>query len=130
MVKNEKGLTLIELLVSMLILTSVVIASLQFFETYYYEKKQLGEHITAKHLAVKAIEEHRALILDDEILPLDNTYQMVESVNGISFYVVLQVKNETDNVALLAPNLPFVELVSTVEWKKKKMEVHTYVTPR
>lgn len=127
---NEQGLTLIELMFSMLILIIVITATLQFYETYYYEKKQFGEYITAKNLAVKALEEQRMAIISGDGLPVSGLHKEIVRVNGINFTITVQAKNETENMAILAEDIPFVYLTSEVEWRRKDVEVEAYVSSR
>lgn len=125
---NEKGFTLIELMVSMLILIITITAALQFYDTYKYEKGQYGEYITAKNLAVKALEEQRQYFLTTQDVSQQTAYENVVRVNGIDFNVTVKQKNETNQIAHVTNNIPFVQLISTVEWRLRKVEVDTYVS--
>lgn len=121
---NEKGLTLIELLISMVILITVMTASLNFYENYSYKANELGEYFTAKNLVAKGIEMAREDILVTNNL---NDHQSVVEVNGVLFKTEVTKQNVTEQYSVLNNQAPFIRIASKTTWNERELEVQTYV---
>lgn len=122
-------MTTIELLVAILILSIITISALQFFESFQYKASEHGEYETAKFLAFNGIENQRQLILDGDY-KTGITYQNDTFVNRVRFKTTIVKTNKTSDFAFFDDTVPMYELMATVEWKGRKMEVSTYVSAR
>lgn len=127
---NEKGLTLIELMISMTILLIIVISSFQFFESYSYQSSEFGEYLTAKHLAVGALEEERKRFLEDYSVEEGRVYDDMIRANKTSFKVEVNIENLTDEIAILTDDTKMIKITAKTHWKLRKVEVSAYVSAR
>ena len=125
--KNEKGFTIVEVLVSMFILMLAMTASFQFFETYNVRSAQIGEYDTARLLAINGME--------NEILQTKNgdtyagtVFEFTTSVNGEAFKTIVTRQNVTDEFDFINSKVEMYELASIVTWRDKQLEVKTYVS--
>lgn len=122
---NEKGFTLIELLISMLILISIVTATLYFYESYSVEMNEIGEYYTAKNVTVKGAEISRENYLTSSVL---SPYQDIIRVNGVNFEVVVTQEDMSSRTSLLHEGVPLIKITAKTMWKSKEVEVITYVS--
>lgn len=122
---NERGFTLIELLVSMVILLSIITATLHFYEGYSYETTELGEYYSAKHLAVKGIELSRMEYIKEKNMAL---YQEIVNVNGVNFKTVVTKEEVTDKIDAINDKVSMIQLTAKTTWKNREVEVKTYVS--
>ena len=125
--KNEKGFTIVEVLVSMFILMLAMTASFQFFESYKVRSAQIGEYDTARLLAINGME--------NEILQTKNgdtfagtVFEFTTSVNGEAFKTIVTRQNVTDEFDFINNQVEMYELASIVTWRDKQLEVKTYVS--
>lgn len=127
---NEKGFTLVELLIAVVILMVVSTATLHFYDSYKYEKSQFGEYVTAKNLAVKALEEQRKYYIEGYEAPVGKVFHTMERVNGINFEVTVTKRDETNNIDNDTDEIKFMKFTSKVQWRLRELEVSTYASER
>lgn len=125
---NEKGMTMIELLIAIAILISILTASLRFYENYAYESSEFGEYLTAKHLTVKALEIARGNYIDNVRMPSLVVYEDIERINGVNFQSTVTQLEVTEIVGVISQDVEMVKLTATTSWKSKNMEVSAYVS--
>lgn len=126
---NQKGLTMVELLISLVILMVITTAAFKFFEEYGFETRKFGEYLTAKHITIAEIEQNKNDIIKNGLLISPQTKQVTTLVNGTKFNTVIKI-NEIKNVYLKNENTKFLKLTVTTYWDGKELEVSSYVSER
>lgn len=127
---NEKGFTLVEVLIASVIIISIMTVAFQFFESYNYGEKGFGEYITAKSLAVKTLEEQKDYFVRVNDINSSVVFNEIKKVNGTNFEVKVTKNDETDLVSVLNDERKLIKLTSVVKWRKTKVEVSSYVSER
>jgi prepilin-type N-terminal cleavage/methylation domain-containing protein len=129
LLKNEKGLTIMELLVSLFILSLILAATLAFYGTYLKNTNELGNKNTARNLAIDSME--RQLLLTDE--GDTSTGQVNRNsvvVNNTEFRVTVMKEDLTDgaisDIFYYNQKVPFYKLRSIVNWDLQRIEVEAY----
>lgn len=122
---NSKGLTLVELLVSMVVLATIITASLNFYENYSFKRSELGEYYTAKNLMAKGLEMARADYLKTGNL---TAYKSITQVNGVTFQATVTKENVTKQYSFFTDSVPLIKMTSHVGWKGRELEVVNYVS--
>lgn len=126
---NEKGLTLIELLVSLLIFSFIMSASAMFYSQYNSNMKNMSHHYTAKNFATSSLETEMNKT-DQGINGLGVVYSEEIDIAGQHFTVVTKKEDITDSVAYFTNTIPFYKITSTVTWTKGKVEVMGYASSK
>lgn len=127
--KNEKGFTIIELVVAFAIFSIMFIASMNFFTTFKDKSAQLGEYESAKSLVINGIENERKSILSGDE-NTGNVYIHQTRINGIKFTNTVEKEDVTNDFYLYSQKVKMYKVTSTVKWRLKHLEVATYVSAR
>lgn len=125
---NEKGLTLIELLVAFTILIMVMASVVQFYKHYAEESREFGDYLTAKHIAIDALEYSRSTFLESGSQSGTFVHQGVTNVNETNFEYIVTQEDITSNFAIYSADVEIRKLTARTKWKKKKLEVILYVS--
>lgn len=125
---NEKGLTLIELLVSFTILIMVMASAVQFYKHYAEESREFGDYLTAKHITIDALEYSRSAFLENGSQSGTFVHQGVTTMNEINFEYIVAQEDVTSNFAIYSADVGVRKLTAQTKWGKKSMEVILYVS--
>lgn len=124
---NQKGLTTIELLISLLILAIILTASANFYEFYKEKSGNLGEFNTARNLGVSVLENQlEATKLGAN--SIGEVYRKTAFIRGTEYEIVAERTNVTSITAHYNQNFPFYLINTKVYFEDKEIEVNGYVT--
>jgi prepilin-type N-terminal cleavage/methylation domain-containing protein len=128
--RNQKGFTTIELLISLFILALVLTASISFYDFYKTKNGDFGAYNTARNLAVSALEQQMESTRLGNATKTGQVYQQNVYVNGNSYDVIVTQSDATDVASYYNHNIPFYSLNSKVIFDNKSVEVNAYVTTK
>lgn len=129
MKRNEKGMTAIEVLIALLIISLIVASSFQFYEVYQSKMTRFGENNTAKNLAISALETQYELT-NLGLSTTGTVYSTTTKVKRVAYKVTVTRTNKTGLIGHYSSEIPFYELTSTVSWRNKDIEVSAYVSAK
>lgn len=125
---DKRGLTMIELLGSLLIIGLLLQGFYHFHESYSIDRKKQHEYETAKNLAILVSEE---TLKGHE----DGLYAGTGELNSRSFdlmntlyTVTTTATDETSKVDVINGSVPMTRFNTVVNWKNKTLEVNAYVS--
>jgi len=126
-VTNQKGLTTIELLISLFILAIIITASANFYEFYKEKSANLGEFNTARNLGVSVLENQlQATKLGDR--NLGDVYKRHVYVKGTEYEIVANRADISDVTNHYNADFPFYKINTKVYFADKEIEVNGYAT--
>ncbi|PGP12546.1 hypothetical protein COA01_32540 [Bacillus cereus] len=126
---NQKGLTTIELLISLFILAIILTASANFYEFYDTKSENFGSFNTARNLGVSVLENQ----LETTKLgykTIGEVYRKSVYVKGKKYEVVAERIDATDTTSYYNKNIPFYLIKTKVYFEDKEIEVNGYVTSK
>lgn len=126
-VTNQKGLTTIELLISLFILAIIITASANFYEFYKEKSANLGEFNTARNLGVSVLENQlQATKLGDR--NLGDVYKRRVYVKGTEYEIVANRADVSDVTNHYNSDFSFYKINTKVYFADKEIEVNGYAT--
>lgn len=127
MIRNQKGITTVELLVSLLILSIVLTSSASFYEFFTEKKRDFGSYTTARNLAVSVLETQiEATKLGD--ISNGEVYRNNVFVNNVNYEIIVTKSDAVDVVSYYNRNVPFLLIKSEVFFQNKSVEVSAYAS--
>lgn len=123
---NKNGLTLIELLGAMTILSIVIITFLSFFSQYLLFSGKVEDNLTAVNVAEKVLNTVRK---DDPTTNYDPYPHELPVVNGKTYYPVV-IKSQTNEEKALGLQRVQVKIYSNKDYEihsKPETEIYGYI---
>lgn len=124
---NQKGITTIELLISLFILAIILTASANFYEFYSTKSSNFGSFNTARNLGVSVLENQ----LETTKLgykTIGEVYRKNVFIKGRKYEVVAERQDATNTTSYYNKNIPFYLIKTKVYFEDKEIEVNGYVT--
>lgn len=130
--KNEKGFTMIELMLSFIVFLVIIVMFYSFLNNYHYKSSSIGDSLTAKTLLLKHVEsESNEILLTDNVKEI--SYKEQEKVKKTLFTIDTSVIDVTKEFSYYSDKFKIYEVKSKVSWNKdnklktRSYEVKTYV---
>ncbi|MFP3727431.1 prepilin-type N-terminal cleavage/methylation domain-containing protein [Priestia filamentosa] len=124
---NQRGLTTIELIVSLFILAIILTAAANFYEFYTEKSGNLGEFVTARNLGVGVLETQlQAIKVGDT--NTGEVYREHAYIKGTDYEVVATKSDETQITAHYNSKISFYKVTTHVYFEDKEIEVSGYAT--
>lgn len=129
MINNKRGFTLIETMISIVIVTIITLSYVKFTETISNDKKSKGENAELRMVVVDALEKEREIYkVKDKEVDDEKSETISYHYNGREYSVEITAKEMKNIVNWKERKSKLIKITAIGKHGIKKMEVNTYVT--